>query len=218
MRKWIVLCLFFSTYGFSEFSIETVSSSPKILLISNFVSDEECSYLIRTASSKLTRSELVDEEGISEGVIDDRRTSEGAFFVNFEEAILKTIEKRIAELTHIPIHNGEPLQVLHYKTGGEFTPHHDYFDVATPGGKACADLGGQRQASLVIYLNTPEEGGETIFPDANISITPKKGNALLFYNCLPSGEVDPLSLHAGAPVLKGEKWIANKWLRLGRLR
>ena len=50
---------------------------------------------------------------------------------------------------------------------------------------------------------------------AKISVTPKKGSAVLFYNCLPTGEVDGLSLHGGAPVIAGEKLIATKWIREG---
>jgi prolyl 4-hydroxylase len=69
-----------------------------------------------------------------------------------------------------------------------------------------------------MYLHTTEEGGETIFPRANVSVKPIKGNAVLFYNCLPSGQEDTLSLHGGAPVKKGEKWIATKWLRSGVFR
>ncbi len=64
-----------------------------------------------------------------------------------------------------------------------------------------------------MYLNTPEAGGETIFPYAHIKVTPCKGDALLFFDCQIDGAVDPLTLHGGAPVTSGEKWLATKWLR-----
>ncbi|HSX13502.1 MAG TPA: 2OG-Fe(II) oxygenase, partial [Chlamydiales bacterium] len=82
-----------------------------------------------------------------------------------------------------------------------------------PGGNECARYGGQRVATVVMYLNSTEAGGETIFPCANISVTPKKGDAVLFYNLKPTGEVDPHSLHGGSPVIAGEKWIMTKWIR-----
>ena len=79
------------------------------------------------------------------------------------------------------------------------------------------DVGGQRVATLIMYLNTVEEGGETVFPEANIKVQPIKGNAVLFYyNCTPEGKErkeDPLTLHSGYPVTKGDKWIITKWLR-----
>ena len=66
---------------------------------------------------------------------------------------------------------------------------------------------------MIFYLNTPEKGGETILPKVNISVTPKKGDAVLFYNVKPSGEREPMSFHGGSPVLGGEKWIMTKWIR-----
>jgi hypothetical protein len=34
---------------------------------------------------------------------------------------------------------------------------------------------------------------------------------IVFYNMLPNGEIDHMSLHGGCPVIAGEKWAANKW-------
>lgn len=48
--------------------------------------------------------------------------------------------------------------------------------------------------------------------ETNLAIAPKKGNAVLFYSQLPTGELDPMSVHGGCPVLKGEKWAANLWV------
>jgi len=60
-----------------------------------------------------------------------------------------------------------------------------------------------------MYLNTPEEGGGTAFPRIGLTVTAMRGSAVYF--AYDSG--DESSLHAGLPVLKGEKWIATKWLR-----
>ena len=74
--------------------------------------------------------------------------------------------------------------------------------------------GGQRVATVVMYLNEPDGGGATVFPDAGFECLPVRGNAV-FFNY---GRAHPSSrsLHAGAPVLSGEKWIATKWLRESR--
>ncbi len=218
MKKLLAIFLICSCFVYGEYTVETLSESPKIALISNFLSDEECAYLIEAAQPRLARSEIVDNDGVVEGVVDERRTSEGAYLTNFSDRIVQRIERRIARLTNTLVSNGEPMEVLHYGVGGEFKPHHDYFDASTPGGQSYIEKGGQRQMSLVIYLKAPEKGGETVFPEAHISVVPKKGNALLFYDCLPNGEIDPLSLHGGAPVVEGEKWIANKWIRTGKWR
>lgn len=219
MRCFIPVFLLFSSLVFGEYTIETLSESPRIMLVHNFLSDEECEYFIREATPNLERAVVVDPDGDqSEGLVVDQRTSDGAYFLNFEDPILHRVEKRIARLTKTPIDNGEPMQVLRYKEGGEFKPHYDYFDTTTAGGQECANVGGQRYATLVMYLNTPAKGGETVFPEAGISVVPKKRDALLFYNCLPEGNTDPMTLHGGAPVVEGEKWIVNKWIRMEKYR
>jgi len=54
-----------------------------------------------------------------------------------------------------------------------------------------------------------------------LNIKPKKGGAAMFYSLVEDGhmdgEVDPWSLHSGCDVLKGEKWIANQWIRNKRV-
>jgi prolyl 4-hydroxylase len=64
-----------------------------------------------------------------------------------------------------------------------------------------------------MYLNAPKEGGGTAFPNIGLTVTAKKGSAVYFENVDLNGHVDTQTLHAGLPVLAGEKWIATKWLR-----
>jgi len=161
----------------------------------------------------LARSTVVDLNS-SEGIIDPRRSSFGMFFSGSTEGkAVGKIRKEIASFARIPVENGEDMQVLHYPVGGEYQPHYDYFDPSTPGGLIHFNRGGQRVATLLVYLNTVAKGGETIFPKANLAIAPTKGKAVLFYNVKPDGRIDPRSFHGGAPVLAGEKWIATIWLR-----
>src|SRR3546814_9411490 len=103
------------------------------------------------------------------------------------------------------------MQVLRYGPGAEYRPHYDWFDPERPGVGAILARGGQRVASVVIYLNTPARGGATVFPDARFEVAPAKGNAVFFSYDRPHAMTG--TLHAGAPVLEGEKWIATKWLR-----
>jgi prolyl 4-hydroxylase len=195
--------------------MQTLKEMPRIYLIPDFLSPEECDHMIKEARSSLAPSTVTDEAKPHEGKLDWRRSSQGMFFPsNSKDRILRRMERRIADLTGLPVENGEAIQVLWYQVGGEYQPHYDYFSPNTPGGAAVLERGGQRVATLIMYLNTPEAGGETIFPKVNISVIPKKGTALLFYNCNLSGEVDPLTLHGGAPVKAGEKWIATKWIRM----
>jgi prolyl 4-hydroxylase len=105
------------------------------------------------------------------------------------------------------------LQILHYGTTGEYRAHFDYFPPDQPGSAVHTAGGGQRVATLVIYLNDVPDGGETIFPEAGISVAAKQGGAVYFRYMNGERQLDPLTLHAGAPVLAGDKWIMTKWMR-----
>jgi prolyl 4-hydroxylase len=101
--------------------------------------------------------------------------------------------------------------VLRYRPGAEYRPHHDYFDPGQPGTAAVLARGGQRLATLVMYLDTPAGGGATSFPDIGLEVAPVKGHAVFFSYDRPHASTR--TLHGGAPVLAGEKWVATKWLR-----
>lgn len=217
----LFLCTMMSIGGYAMENkaptVKVLSWSPRIFLIENFLTPFECDYMIEKARPELKRSTVISDKGGSE--LHDARTSEGMFFQrNSGDIILKNVERRIAELTMLPEDNGEGIQVLSYGLGAEYQPHWDYFDNTTKGGEECYVRGGQRLATFIMYLASTDEGGETIFPKANIKVKPTKGNAVLFYNCTPDGKEDPLTLHGGAPVVKGEKWIATKWVRKGVFR
>ena len=196
-----------------EIRILMSSDHPRVVMLGNVLSQDECNELIAMARKRLGRSEtVVNETGGNE--INEARTSEGMFFNRAENELVERIERRLAALTHWPIENGEGLQVLRYGIGAEYKPHFDYFDPAQPGSKAVLRRGGQRVGTVVLYLNTPENGGATTFPDAGLSVYPCAGYAAFFSYAM----ADPGSktLHGGAPLVVGEKWVATKWMREGQ--
>ncbi len=95
--------------------------------------------------------------------------------------------------------NGEGLQVLRYGPGAEYRPHYDYFDPEQPGTPAILKRGGQRVASLVMYLNTPTRGGATTFPDAQARGRAGQGQrGLLQLRPTASDDAQPARRRAGA--------------------
>lgn len=197
---------------------EIVHLSPNVIYIYDFLSEEECDYLMEISRSKLQRSTVFDF-ATGGRKTDPRRTSRGCTLEEYRsDPIIQNIEEKISLLTNIPKEHGEDLQVARYQEGEEFKPHYDYFDLNMKGGRMACEQGGQRIATLIMYLCTPEEGGETIFPFLKVKAKPIRRNALLFYDCKENEIVDPSTLHGGAPVIIGEKWIATKWLRARPLR
>ena len=183
---------------------------PRVVVFGGLLSDEECSGLMALAAPQLVRSETVDNAtGGTE--INAARTSDGMFFERGQGPLIQTIEQRIAELLRWPLAHGEGLQILRYRPGAEYRPHHDYFDPQHPGTARVLQRGGQRVGTLVMYLNTPAGGGATTFPDVGLEIAPVRGNAVFF--SYERAHPDTRTLHGGAPVTAGEKWVATKWLR-----
>lgn len=194
-------------------NFKKIADSPEIYECEHFLSNAECDAIIKVAKPHLTKSTVVDNNSSKE-LFDSRRSSLGTFLSSQSEIkAVKKIRNQAELLTGVSRKNGENIQVLYYPIGAEYQPHFDYFDPTSSGGLFHYNRGGQRVATLLVYLNTPSKGGETIFPKARVSIHPTKGKAVLFYNVDLQGHPDPNSFHGGAPVIAGEKWIATLWLR-----
>ena len=199
--------------GDREVKVLVNLQTPRVVVFGDLLSADECDEMVALAAKRLARSETVQTDtGGSE--VNEARTSQGMFFERGEHPVVARLEARMAALLDWPLENGEGLQVLRYGPGAEYKPHYDYFDPAHSGTPSILKRGGQRVASLVCYLNTPPQGGATVFPDVQLDVAPVRGNAVFF----SYDRAHPVTktLHGGAPVVDGEKWVATKWLREGR--
>jgi prolyl 4-hydroxylase len=187
-------------------------NQPVVAIFDNVLSPQECDELVQLSSVKLKRSTVVDANTGELRAI-DARSSQGTYFLVNENPFIAKLDRRIAELLHWPVENGEGLQILRYGIGGEYKPHFDYFSPTDPGSQAHLAKGGQRVSTLIIYLNDVQAEGETTFPAIGLRVAPRKGSAVYFEYCNSLGQVDDKTLHAGTPVAAGEKWIATKWMR-----
>jgi prolyl 4-hydroxylase len=111
-----------------------------------------------------------------------------------------------------PPEHFEPAQVTHYKFGQLYAAHYDAFDVTNAPGLECAAQGGQRVATVLIYLNDVSSGGGTYFPKLDLRVQPKLGKAVIFFPCSLNGQLDPLALHTAEPAVE-EKWVCQVWIR-----
>jgi prolyl 4-hydroxylase len=181
-------------------------------LIDNFLEGRQCRTLIELAKPLLKPSTTWNARNSNPRFSDSRR-SDHMFFKLGENQVVKQIEQKIADVTHVAIENGEGLQVVRYMQGGYYKPHWDYF-TSHEGNRIMFERGGQRIITVILYLNTSyARGSETYFPYINLKIEPKEGLALIWYNVDESGRVDRSTLHESTPVKCGEKWIATMWLR-----
>ncbi|WP_420996463.1 2OG-Fe(II) oxygenase [Cupriavidus sp. 30B13] len=199
-------------HGGRDIPILFALAAPRVVLFQQLLTDAECDALVTLARGRLARSPVINPDTGDENLI-DARTSMGAMFQVGEHPLIERIEDCIASVTGIAADRGEGLQILNYKPGGEYQPHYDFFNPQRPGEARQLRVGGQRVATLVIYLNSPPAGGATAFPKLGLEVAPVKGNAVYFSYRKTDGTLDDRTLHAGLPVEEGEKWIATKWLR-----
>ncbi|KAK8698872.1 hypothetical protein V6N13_114978 [Hibiscus sabdariffa] len=205
-------------------NIQVLSWKPRAYYFPNFATVEQCERVIEMAKVHLKPSGLALRKGETEESTKGTRTSSGTFLSasDDETGTLDLIEKKIAKVTSIPQNNGEAFNVLRYEIGQKYDSHYDAFNPSEYGPQSS-----QRVASFLLYLSDVEEGGETMFPFENdrrvkgydyrqcvgLKIKPRRGDGLLFYSLLLNGTIDPTSLHGSCPVIKGEKWVATKWMR-----
>ncbi len=187
-------------------------NSPRLMVLDDFLSDAECDVLVQLSKAKMEDSTVIDPV-TGQFVKHPERTSRGTHFEHQSSDIVIAIENRIAEVFGFETKQQEAIQILQYALGGEYKAHFDFFSPSDASSHALIAEGGQRLATLIMYLNTPLEGGSTDLPNLGLSIRAKKGSALYFENINQQGEVDERTLHAGMPIIAGEKWIATKWLR-----
>lgn len=174
----------------------------------NFLSAQECQEVITLQRQYSARSTTGDMDDCK---IDKDRTSFTSYFEMSKDAevqrIIGALKQKIQLLTGIPKEYSEAIQGQWYKAGGFYREH---FDAADTYGKL-KHSHGNRTWSCMITLNNVEAGGYTAFPKLRKEFEPQAGQALIWYNLSDDGLAHPLSLHAGKPVVKGEKFIITQW-------
>lgn len=208
--------------------LEVLSWPHRVFRIHNLLTPDECDHLIEGAKPRLRRSGVVDAKAAGGGKVSDIRTSQGMFFERGETSTISTVEERIAQWVMIDKDQGEGLQVLFYQVGQKYDAHFDYFfhEQGTANG-------GNRIATLLLYLTDVEEGGETVFPNIpvppgqtsenfsecamqGLAAKPRRGDAVVFWSLTTAGMLNKGALHGGCPVIKGEKVCATKWYHVAR--
>ncbi|KAL5184123.1 putative prolyl 4-hydroxylase 9 [Glycine soja] len=169
-----------------------------------------------SASEDKTRTLDVIEEKIARATMIPRSHGEGDFKLSEESPCFRHLisyaMRSIKDIILIMMHS-ILLNMAHKRANG----------IPEERAKWCYYM-----ASFLLYLTDVEEGGETMFPFENglnmdgnygyedcigLKVKPRQGDGLLFYSLLTNGTIDPTSLHGSCPVIKGEKWVATKWIR-----
>ena len=188
---------------------QVLNASPFVGFRDGVVSPEECAYLIALATGKTQRAKvsLDDDSDIIDG-----RSGSNCWLRYSEDETVRKIGERLSAIVGIPLENAEAMQIIHYGVDQEYRAHYDAYDLTNARGQRCCSFGGQRLVTALVYLNDVESGGGTRFDKLNAEVQAKQGRMALFNNVVDDYNAPhPDSLHAGTPVIKGEKWAFNIW-------
>lgn len=129
------------------------------------------------------------------------------------EPPVAAFEAKVSSLLGINLRFTEVVQGQRYEVGQEFKPHFDFFDRSGSYYEDVTEQGGQRTWTAMLFLNRPEAGGCTGFPEAGLNAEPEPGTLLVWNNMTADGRPNPYSLHQGMPVEAGLKYILTQWFR-----
>ncbi|MEJ6009329.1 2OG-Fe(II) oxygenase [Novosphingobium aquae] len=184
---------------------EQVSDQPWVSIYRGLFTAAECDYALKVAEPGYQPSMVYNAQ--RQLVRDPIRSSDSSVLHwLIEDPAIHALNQRIAAAAGLPAENGEAAQVLRYKPGQEYKPHHDFVRAAE----------NQRTMTALVWLNDGYDGGETAFLKTGLKVKGRKGDAMVFRNTLPDRSLDLLTEHAGLPVKRGTKLIYNRWIREAR--
>jgi prolyl 4-hydroxylase len=201
--------------------MNTLCNDPYIYTIDNFLTEKECKFIIKVSKDNLKLagvSKMDNEKNLEPGKYKGR-TNSSYWMAHDDYPETLKIAKKIAERIGCNYRHFENFQVIHYNENEEYKYHYDAYDMnETEKYKKFCKERGNRLRTVLVYLNDVEEGGGTGFDSLNeydeeIIVEPKMGKMVVFNNVNDDGSLNRKSRHAGLPVIKGEKWAFNLWLR-----
>jgi prolyl 4-hydroxylase len=191
--------------------LRLLHTSPPVIAIDNFLTESECQEIkditIPTGTQPCIEAMQVDSATFS-ALATSIRTST-SWFCHYAQ--VPTLITKAVHVLGIPLRQMEEPQIVRYRPGEEFSWHYDEIP------RNQLENGGQRVATLLVYLNDVDRGGGTIFRDlkqadgSELTVKPRMGSSMLFFPAFADGNVDDRTLHKGEVALD-TKWICQMWI------
>ena len=205
--------------------LRVLNIDPPVFTVDDFLSANECDMLTASAEAsgglkvsaiggaaneniRTSRTVALNSHGLENHATKKAILSRAEYLLPAVEGLSKDADAFRAPEAGEGKWSFELPQVAHYSGGEYFKAHEDGFPIAV-----AADKGYQRRATILVYLNDVDEGGETRFEHLGIEVAPKKGKALVFFPSSAACMPDARTLHTATPAKEGhEKWVSQLWI------
>ncbi|KAL5291653.1 hypothetical protein ACFFRR_010826 [Megaselia abdita] len=195
--------------------VEIVNSeNPFMVIFHEVISDKEIQILKDLSKTGLKRA-LVSNSTLNSSEKSNTRTAKLVWYDERDHKIFSTLIQRSEDMSGLSLSTYDRFQVMNYGIGGHYSVHNDFFGIPknVDGFQYTKFQNGDRIATMLFYLSDVEQGGFTIFPNIFKAVKPKKGTCVFWYNLQPNCDGLIRSRHTACPVLVGNKWVMNIWIR-----
>ncbi|MGV3623231.1 MAG: prolyl hydroxylase family protein [Archangium sp.] len=176
--------------------LELDSRNPLVIALENVLSPQECEALIaRIEAEKPTAAPITTFGGFA--MRPDIRNNTRVMFddvplaTTLFERVKRSLPERLEE-DWVLCGTNERLRCYRYAPGEYFRPHFDGAFHRNPDERSLL--------TFMVYLNDVDAGGDTAFPDLELSVKPRAGSALLFNHHL---------LHESTTLQRGLKYAVR---------
>ncbi|XP_072939293.1 prolyl 4-hydroxylase subunit alpha-1-like [Epargyreus clarus] len=191
--------------------MEQMYIKPDIIIFHEVMYDDEIEHIKELSKPRFRRATVHDPK-TGNLVAAQYRISKSAWLRDEESPVVARVSRRVRDFTGLSLESAEELQVVNYGIGGHYEPHYDF---ARKKEHAFGRFNGNRIATVLFYMSEVAQGGATVFTELGLSLFPVHRAAAFWLNLHPSGEGDFATRHAACPVLRGSKWVSNKWIHQG---
>lgn len=184
-----------------------------ILIQKNAIAPADLELLASYVQQARMEQSAISAEGeewvVNTEVRDTHHLHQTTAIVRKLRAVLKAgIRSFVEPFYNVEIRDWEPLQLLHYGTGGHYIPHVDAETLfSDDAGLELWEKSLDRDVSVVYFLNDDFDGGELFFPNLDLLVEPAAGTLV----CFPS---DHNYIHGVKPVTSGRRYTVVTWMRV----
>jgi predicted 2-oxoglutarate/Fe(II)-dependent dioxygenase YbiX len=166
--------------------------APFIAVVHDFLGRAECAELVGRIESIGPGAAPITVGGGQQVMMPDIRNNDRVMFedVALAASLFERLRPALPAREDTAVGLNERFRGYRYTAGQRFQPHYD--------GAYVRNERERSEITVLLYLSDGFLGGDTLFNDLNVRVTPKTGMALLFEHPV---------LHEGCAVLAGTKYV-----------